>query len=426
MDKLWAVINREYMERVRSKWFLFATVFGPVLFGALLIVPPLLALRTKPSNEASNFVILDATGAGLGARVAERMPRAVGAPSPQVRVIAPDTVTRAESTATHEVVRNEVRGYLLLDANTLAGDSARYAGRNASSLGDMELITSIVRQSVVLTRLAQAHVDSVTAVAISKLRPQLATERLSEQGRKGSGMLNALTGVGIAFLLYMSIILYGQTVLRGVIEEKNTRVAEVVVSSVPTNTLLAGKVLGVGAVGITQQIAWFTFGYLIAKVRVPILLAFGAKPDSIPLPSVSTGSLVVAVIFFVLGYVFYSSLFAAVGAMVNNDQDAQQAATPVIILLVTPMLFMQTILLNPGSRTAQILSWLPFSAPIIMPMRMVATTLPWWEVALTILGVMIACAGAIWLAARIYRVGLLMYGKKPSPREVWRWIRAAQ
>jgi ABC-2 type transport system permease protein len=141
---------------------------------------------------------------------------------------------------------------------------------------------------------------------------------------------------------------------------------------------------------------------------------------------VSTGSLVVAVIFFVLGYVFYSSLFAAVGAMVNNDQDAQQAATPVIILLVTPMLFMQTILLNPGSRTAQILSWLPFSAPIIMPMRMVATTLPWWEVALTILGVMIACAGAIWLAARIYRVGLLMYGKKPSPREVWRWIRAAQ
>jgi ABC-2 type transport system permease protein len=128
----------------------------------------------------------------------------------------------------------------------------------------------------------------------------------------------------------------------------------------------------------------------------------------------------------VLGYIFYSSLFAAVGAMVSNEQDAQQAATPVILLIVTPMLFLQTILLNPSSRTAEVLSWLPFSAPIIMPMRMVATTLPWWEVALTILGVMIACAGAIWLAARIYRVGLLMYGKKPSPREVWRWIRAAQ
>ena len=425
MGKLWAVINREYTERVRSKWFLFATVFGPVVFGALIILPPLLALRTKPSAEVSNFVILDATGAGLGARIAERMPRAVGAPRPQVRNIAPDTITRAESTATREVVRNEVRGYLLLDANTLAGDSARYAGRNASSLGDMELVTSVLRQSVVLTRLAQAHVDSTTAVSISKLRPQLATERLSEQGRKGSGMLNALTGAGIAFLLYMSIILYGQTVLRGVIEEKNTRVAEVVVSSVPTNTLLAGKVLGVGAVGITQMIAWFTLGYLMAKVRVPILLAFGATPSSVPLPSVSMGSLLVAGVFFVLGYVFYSSLFAAVGAMVNNDQDAQQAATPVIILLVTPMLFMQTILLNPGSRTAQVLSWLPFSAPIIMPMRMVAATLPWWEVALTILGVLVACAGAIWLAARIYRVGLLMYGKKPSPREVWRWIRAA-
>jgi ABC-2 type transport system permease protein len=425
MAKLWAVISREYMERVRSKWFLFATIFGPVLFGALIIVPPLLALRTKASDEASNFIILDATGAGLGLRIAEGMPRPVGAPRPVVREIAPDTITRAESTATHEVVRKQVRGYLVLDANTLAGDSARYAGRNASSLGDMELITSVVRQSVVLTRLAQAHVDSATALAIAKLRPQLATERLSEQGRSGSGMLNAFAGMGIALLLYMSIILYGQTVLRGVIEEKSTRVAEVVVSSVSTNTLLAGKVLGVGAVGITQQIAWFTTGYLMARLRAPILTAFGAKVETLNLPSVSFGSIVVLVLFFVLGYVFYSSLFAAVGAMVNNDQDAQQAATPVILLLVTPMLFMQTILLNPGSRTAEVLSWLPFSAPIIMPMRMVVATVPWWEVALTILGVLIACAGAVWLAARIYRVGLLMYGKKPSVRELWRWIRVA-
>ena len=127
------------------------------------------------------------------------------------------------------------------------------------------------------TRLAQLHVDTASATELAALRPRLATERLSERGRAGSGMLNALAGFGIAFLLYMSIVLYGQTVLRGVIEEKNTRVSEVVVASVPTNTLLAGKVLGVGAVGITQQVVWFTTGYLLARVRVPILHALGAE-----------------------------------------------------------------------------------------------------------------------------------------------------
>ena len=425
MAKLWAVISREYMERVRSKWFIFATVFGPVLFGALLIVPPLLALRTKPSDDAANILILDATGAGLGARIANAMPRTPLSLRPRVRDIAPDTLTRAESTATHEVVANTARGYLVLDRYTMAGDSARYAGRNASSIGDMEMLTGVIRRSVLAARLAQLHVDSTDAARIARLRPTLATQRLSEQGRAGSGMLTALFGFGLAFLLYMTIILYGQTVLRGVLEEKNTRVAEMVVSSVSANTLLVGKVLGVGGVGITQQIVWLTAGTLMAKGRAPILAAFGAKAEAIAFPSVSVGIAVVLMLFFVLGYLFYSSLFAAVGAMVSNEQDAQQAAMPVILLLVTPVLFLQTILLNTMSRTAQVLSWLPFSAPIIMPMRMVVASVPWTEVSLTILGVLLACAAAIWIAARIYRVGLLMYGKRPSLRELYRWIRVA-
>ena len=426
MARLWAVLRREYMERVRSKWFLFATIFGPVLFGALLILPPLLALRTKPSEMASNIVILDATASGLGARVAAGMPRTTNSPEPQLRVVRPDSLTAAESTATHAVERNEVRGYLVLDDYTVAGDSARYAGRNASSIGDMEMLRNVVRRSVIATRLAQAHVDSATAAAVADLRPSLATERLSEQGRAGSGMISAFFGAGIAMLLYMSIILYGQSVLRGVIEEKNSRVAEVVVASVSTDILLAGKVLGVGAVGLTQQVVWLTTGVLMAKARVSVLHALGATVDPVPVPHVSPPALVVLLLFFVLGYLFYASLFAAVGAMVNNEQDAQQAAMPIILMLVLPMLFLQTILLNPSSRTAEVLSWLPFSAPIIMPMRMVASAVPWLEVGLTLAGVLLGCWAAVWLAARIYRVGLLMYGKRPSVRELVRWVRAAR
>jgi ABC-2 type transport system permease protein len=157
-----------------------------------------------------------------------------------------------------------------------------------------------------------------------------------------------------------------------------------------------------------------------------VLLALGVRADPPPLPHLGVGAIVVLTLFFVLGYLFYASLFAAVGSMVNNEQDAQQASMPVILLLMLPMLFLQTILLNPSSRTAEILSWLPFSAPIIMPMRMVASAVPWLEIGLTIAGVLLGCGVAVWLAARIYRVGLLMYGKRPSLKELARWIRASQ
>jgi len=425
MAKLWAVIRREYMERVRSKWFLIATIFGPVLFGLLLVLPPLLAIRTKASAALSDIRILDATGTDLGARIAHAIPRTPAMAVPEVIRVSPDSLTAAESLATHAVVRGDVGGYLVLDAHTLTGDSARYAGRNASSLSDMQDLTDVTRRQVLLARLLRAHVDSAAAAGLADTRLKFVSERLSERGRGGSGMLNAFAGMGIALLLYMSIILYGQTVLRSVIEEKNTRVAEVVVASVSTDTLLAGKVLGVGAVGITQQVLWLASGYLMARARAPILAAFGAHADTLALPPVSPGALAALLFFFLLGFIFYSALFAAVGAMVSNEQDAQQAATPIILMIIAPMLFLQTILLNPSSRTAQVLSWLPFSAPIIMPLRMVVTTVSWTEVALTVAGVLAACAAAVWVAARIYRVGLLMYGKRPSLGEVARWVRAA-
>jgi ABC-2 type transport system permease protein len=425
MAKLWAVIRREYVERVRSRWFLIATIFGPVFFGCLLVLPPILAVHTKPSPNVSDVRVLDATGTDLGTRIANAIPRGPGSPMPKVLQVPRDSLSAAESLATRAVVANTLTGYLVVDASTLAGDTARYAGRNASSLSDMELLSAVTKRQVLLYRLLRAHVDSGAAAGLADVHLAIVSERISEKGRGGSGMLNAFAGMGIALLLYMSILLYGQTVLRSVIEEKNTRVAEVVVASVPTDTLLAGKVLGVGSVGITQQIIWFGTGYLMAKLRTPILAAFGVPAGSVSLPSVSFEALLALIFFFLLGYIFYSALFAAVGAMVSNEQDAQQASTPIIIMVIIPMIFLQPILLNPSSRTAQILSWLPFSSPIIMPLRMVLTTVSWTEVALTVFGLLLACGAAVWLAARVYRVGLLMYGKRPSLAEVVRWIRAA-
>jgi ABC-2 type transport system permease protein len=227
----------------------------------------------------------------------------------------------------------------------------------------------------------------------------------------------------MAFLLYMSLVLYGQNVLRSVIEEKTTRVSEVIVASVRPDVLLAGKVLGVTAVSMTQIVAWVTSGLLLYNARSAILAKLGVSGmPAFSLPHISIGMAMALMAFFVLGFIFYSSLFAAAGATVSSDQEAQSAQQPIIMMLIASIVFLQPILLAPSSTMAQVLTWLPFSAPIVMPLRMTVTPIPPLEIASVLLVLALSSAGAIWISARIYRVGMLMYGKKPSFRELGRWI----
>jgi ABC-2 type transport system permease protein len=428
MAKLWAIVKREYLERVRTRWFIFATVFGPIFFGAMIIIPAVMAKRSKSTVEFSNTRILDATTTGLGHRVADAMNRgrAAGALAPQVVVLKTDAISQAESTATRQVMKKQLSGYLIVDEGTLRGEEVRYAGRNATSLGDMERVRSSVKEAVLAQRLEQAGIDSSRVRDMTFIPLKLNPERITDKGRGGSGTVSIIFAGAIAFLLYMTIVLYGQNVLRGVLEEKTTRVAEVVVSSVQPETLLAGKILGVGAVGLTQQILWVITTVLMFKLRQPILAKFGVSTMPFALPEISIGLALLLLLFFLLGFVFYSSLYAAVGASVNSEQEAQQAAQPMLILLVATAIFINPILINPTSTLSTVMSVLPFSAPIIMPLRLALGSVPWYELVISLVGVLLACWGATWLAARIYRVGLLMYGKRPTLREMARWVSYAR
>jgi len=165
---------------------------------------------------------------------------------------------------------------------------------------------------------------------------------------------------------------------------------------------------------------------LIIQYRGPIFARLGIPNANVPMPDVSATAAITLLLFFVLGFVLYAALFAAVGAMVSNEQDAQQAATPVIILIVMSAVFIQPVMLNPTSTTNKIISWIPFSAPILMPVRTSIVAVPWYEVALVMLGLIAACVVCLWIAARIYRVGILMYGKRPTLMEVARWIKYAR
>jgi ABC-2 type transport system permease protein len=438
MAKLWVVIKREYLERVRSKWFIFMTIFGPVFMLAVFVLPGYMTVRGMKDAQVGSIHILDATGTGLGQRVADhlerqqqnsplaKVPGTVPAVPSVVEAVNARGLAAAESVATQLVMEKQAQGYLVLDSLTLAAHKVRYAGRNASSIAQVGLIESAVRQSLMASRmqdagLAPARIDSLTSV-----RVDMTAERIDDRGRGGSGLVSAIFGVVIAVLLYMMIMLYGQNVLRGVLEEKMTRVAEVVMASVKPDILLAGKILGVGAVGLTQQLIWFGSAALLFGYGATMAKAMGVpQMQGVTLPTISVPLFLALVFFFLFGYVLYSSMFAAVGAMVGSQEEAQQAAGPVVMLLVSSVIFIQPIMLSPSGTLAVTMSLIPFTAPIVMPLRMSAVQVPTYEIAISLVGVALTCWLAIWASARIYRVGLLMTGKRPSLRELARWIKYA-
>ena len=431
MAKLWAVIRREYIERIRSKWFLIGTFLGPVFMLVITVMPIWLASRTKATAGLTNIQVLDATQSPIGARVVSKLAaipvEGGGGTMPVLKTVPVDGLVTAEADATKAVMDKSIKGYLVLSGVAPAQVKVRYAGRNASTVNDMQILRDAVRTSVLAMRLEGAGLDPAKISELTSVRVAMDEEVLDDRGRAGggSGKGSIIVGYLVSFLLYMMITLYGQNILRGVMEEKTTRVAEVVVASVRPDILLAGKVIGAGAVGITQQLIWIFSGVLIFSQRVPIMKAFGLGELPISMPTIGAGFLAITLLFYIFGFLFYASLFAAVGAMVSNQEDAQQAAMPVTIILVLSVIFMQPLLLAPNGNMARIMTLIPSASPVLMPLRMSMVDVPAWEIALSLALVAAACAVSIYVSARIYRVGLLMYGKKPNMAELIRWIRYA-
>ena len=448
MAKLWVVFRREYLERVRSRWFLLGTLLGPIFFLLVAGAPHLIGDRAEGSRDIAHIEIIDASGAGLGTRIVaalrERYPLSR---APYLTVVGPDEAAVAQDRAVLRVQRNEVLGYLLLDRATVAGSSVVYEGRNANAQADIEAIRNVVRNQVLSERMERDGIDPKRVAEFSRFPLEMHVDRIGDKGRERGNQLGQIfLGYAVALLLYMMIVIYGQAIMRSVLEEKTTRVAEVVVSSVNTDILLAGKILGVGLVAITQVLSWIVLSMAAVRYGGTYLFGEQGRDAAVAAAAASVGSggspmlgllsggiplvplWAATALFccFVLGFIFYASLFAAVGAMVNSQEDVQQAATPVMLLLMSSVVFMPPILANPGSAMARTVSMLPTSAPIIMPLRITLVPVPWFEVVGAISGVAAACAAAIWLSGRIYRVGLLMYGKKPSFKELARWIRYAR
>ncbi len=422
MHKVWAVIRREFVERVRSKWFLISTILGPLFMIGVSVLPSVLAMK---AGRVAKITILTSGAGSLAGRVKAQL-----APSGRFETSV-DTVEESHLAAAEDsltaAVRNEwLDGYLTLTGGTLESGHADYRARNVSSLRDMGLLEGAVRQAVVIERLQRHGIDPAV-VQEAQGRIDVRTQRISSRGPGGeSGEATFFLGYGVGLVLYMVILLYGINVMRSVIDEKQTRIIEVLVSSLRPFELMMGKVIGVGGVGLFQFSIWSLAGYVMMHYRAQILGLFHVSADAIAAvhpPAISALLLGVAIVYFLLGYLLYSSLFAMVGATVTTESEAQQAQQPVMMLLVASLIISFSALSDPTGQLAVTASLVPFSAPIIMPVRVATSDVALPQIGLSLLIMASSCLIVVWGAARVYRIGILMYGKRPNLKELWRWAR---
>lgn len=423
MDKLWLIIKREYLVRVRTKAFVLSTVGLPLFTIGMFMFQAYTA--THEREQTINIDIVDETGK-LGEGIATRMTAKLANGQPSYKVVkilerpSPDEVAAVRDQVEH----GNLDAFLSVPADIFETKaSAELHARNTAdaAMHANDSVDDAVSGAVIAARLAQRGMAAPDLSQIVKA-VDVKLIKVSAQGdaeEKGQTFFAAL---GVAMVLYITVLVYGVSTMRSVIEEKSTRVVELLAASVRPVYLLTGKILGVAGVGVTQYLIWLIAGSAIAGYGMAAArqLSPGAQAPSIHLPP---GIGYYMVIFFLCGYFLYASLYAAVGAMVSNEQEMQQVQMPVTLLIVSGFVLFNIILRDPNSTASIVLSMIPFFSPILMVLRIAMQPPPIWQIALSVAISLGTTCGIVWVAARIYRVGVLMYGKRPSLVEVARWLK---
>jgi ABC-2 type transport system permease protein len=430
MGKIWLILKSEFGRRVRSKAFILATLLVPIFLVGAMVAPGLLAYFGEQSNQQT-VAVVDETG-----RLTDRLQRLAGDDG---------SFTFTATDAPVDSVRAAVRagtydGYLLLPEGLLGdapGAATLYSMEGGGGLSGPVRLSGLIDRAVQEERLAARNVPE-DIQAIMDVRVSLDTRKLTEEGTAADSTI-ALSAIGflMAFAIYFAVVIYGQYVMQGVIEEKSNRVVEIVVSSVRPFELLMGKVLGIGAMGLAQMLVWVSVAGAGLTFAAPIAALFldpsdlGVSDDAsaqamveaagISVPTVPVDLVLWFLLFFLGGYLLYASLFAAVGSAVEQQQDAQNLLYPVLIPLFVPILFATYVLETPAATLSVVLSLVPFFAPVLMPLRAAVTTVPVWQLGLSFALLALTFVAMIWVAGRIYRVGIFMYGKTPGFREILRW-----
>jgi ABC-2 type transport system permease protein len=416
MNRLWALVRREYLERVRTKAFVIGTVLGPVLMGGFTVIPGLLMSRGgKPLRVA----VVDVSGqlaapveAALARKELNGQKRFILEPA------GPGTVEERETRLKQAVLGGDLDGFLVLPVDALSKSEMSYYGKNVSNVVDLGMMDNAVEQTLISLRLNAAGIPEDKVKDVTR-HLQVKRVRVSDTGEREDHGASTILALILLMMLYATVLMWGQLLLTSVIEEKTSRVVEVLASAVSSSQLLAGKLLGVGAAGLTQFLVWALSLVAVSVAGAGIMAAAGGGK----LPEISPLLLGGLLVYFLLGFLLYSAMFAAVGASVNTSQEAQSLAFPVMMPLIAGVMVFPMVMQAPDSTISVVLSLIPFFTPLLMFLRIAILTPPLWQIALSIVLTSLAIAGMLWVAARIYRVGILMYGKRPTFPEILRWIK---
>jgi ABC-2 type transport system permease protein len=413
MREVLLIARREYLERVQSRAFLMMTILFPLFIG-LMIGGSFLA--GKLSSGAKNIGIAS-NDPVLAREVAAEMQPASSTKPPEV--IAP--VTEADRAALNRRVEDKtLDGYLWLEKKP--GEStpeATFVSRSSGDLFSLGGMESAVNHGFQREQLIQHGVSSAEIRAMTR-HAEIQTMQLRQGQLLPSNSLKSFFGAyAMMFLIYFTVVFYGMNVARSVVEEKTSRIFEVLLSTVQPQSLMAGKLLGVGAAGLTQMALWLLLVSIIvvasgsASLGTAGLASFGIHPQQ----------LFFLVAYFLLGFFFYSAIAAAIGASVSSEQEIQQFSIVIVAPLTVGMVLITYITSNPTALPVVLLSLFPPCTPIVMFLRMSSQMPPAWQIALSMVLMLVFIWAAIWVASRIYRVGILMYGKRATLPELLRWMR---
>jgi ABC-2 type transport system permease protein len=319
----------------------------------------------------------------------------------------------------------ELDGYIALPADVLTSGSVIFRARKSGSFAVIRDVRTAGTRAVQAERLKRSGIDP-RAVAALVAPVQVDEARLTERGEERGGALSTfLTAYLVAFLIYLMTTLYGVAVMRSVLEEKTNRIAEVLMSTIRASHLMAGKIVGVGSAAVAQVLIWVAITSLIVSQSHRLGEGF-SLPDTLQQAlNVPLGTGLLLFLYFLLGFFLYASVFAMVGAAVTSEQEAQSVQFFALIPMIAPMLFLESILNAPLGTLATVLGIIPFTSPITMPMRMASTAVPPVEIAVSLALLVVGIAAVAWVAGKVYRVGILSTGKRPTLPELLRWIRTA-
>jgi ABC-2 type transport system permease protein len=423
LDRILVVAKRDYLSRVRTPAFWITTVILPLLMGAWMVLPSLIMSK---SRGGLRLTVVDQTGK-VAPVIEKEAAGTAGQEGPKVDLTLKVEPPAADIAAQRKeldrrVLADEIDAWLWVTPRVFDDNKVEYHGRTLSNFITLERVERMLTRVVREERLTAAGYDAAQVENLVQEVDLAKTRVTAEGGKADAGFGDLILAIGLFTILYMAIMIYGQMVMHGVLEEKANRVVEVIASTTTPEQLMAGKLAGICGVALTQIGVWLVSA---AVLTAPAMVASLSLPEGVNLPTLSAAVVGHFVALFLLGFVFYASWYALIGAAFNSPQEAQQLASIGVFFVVVPWMVFMPVLNDPDSTMAIVFSLIPLFTPMIMMLRIAVKMPPAWQLALAYVLTIAADVAMVWLCARVYRVGILMYGKKPSLKEIWRWTRYA-